>query len=51
MLDKYNTFMIEYMCKGKKGILPTKKRINKGEINKNGKEDWKLHHCCGYRVY
>ena len=26
MLDEYNTFMIEYMCKGKGGILPTKER-------------------------
>ena len=25
-VDKYNTFMVEYMCKGKKGILPTKKK-------------------------
>ena len=24
-LDEYNTFMIEYMCKRKGGILPTKK--------------------------
>ena len=31
MLDEYNTFMIEYTCKRKGGILPTKKRINKGE--------------------
>ena len=25
MLDEYNTFMIEYMCKRKGGILPIKK--------------------------
>ena len=30
-LDEYNTFMIEYICKGKGGILPTKKKVNKGE--------------------
>ena len=34
MLDEYNTFMIEYMCKGKGGILPTKKERIK-EIKKN----------------
>ena len=27
-LDEYNTFMIEYMCKREKGILPTKKKKN-----------------------
>ena len=37
-LDEYNTFMIEYMCKGKGGILPTKKELIK-EKNKNGKEE------------
>ena len=37
LLDQYNTFMIEYMCKGKGGILPTKKELIK-EINKMGKK-------------
>ena len=26
MLDKYNHYVVEYMCKGKGGILPTKER-------------------------
>ena len=32
-VDKYNTFMIEYICKREKGILPTKKELikEKGE--------------------
>ena len=49
-IDKYNHYVVEYMCQGKGGILPTKKKVNK-EINKNGKENWKLLHCCGHRVY
>ena len=48
-LDEYNTFMIEYMCKGKGGILPTQKERIK-EKNKNGNENWKSHYC-GRRVH
>ena len=28
-LDEYNTFMIEYICKRKGGILPTKRELMK----------------------
>ena len=49
MLDKYHTYGVLYLCKGKGGILPTKKRTNKGEI-RNGKEDWKSYYC-RRRVY
>ena len=29
MLDKYNHYVVEYMCKGKGGILPTKNELIK----------------------
>ena len=48
MLDEYNTFMIEYMCKRERDtFLP--KRVNKGE-KINEKEDWKSYYR-GHRVY
>ena len=49
MLDEYNTFMIEYICKRKGGILPTKKEFDKGE-KKNGNENRESHYC-RRRVY
>ena len=48
-IDNIILSMILYGCKRKGGILPTKKERIK-EI-KNEKENRKLHHCCGYRIY
>ena len=44
MLDEYNNFMVEYMCKRERDTFLPKKKVNKGEI-RNGKEDWKSHYC------
>ena len=40
LLDESNTFMIEYMCKREKGILPTKKERIKEKNNMEKKVDY-----------